>query len=44
MNQELKIILDQLELEKNIDRNALLEAIRSAIEAAAKKEIGQKSK
>jgi len=44
LNQELKIILDQLELEKNIDRNALLEAIRSAIEAAAKKEIGQKSK
>jgi len=44
LNQELKIILDQLELEKNIDRNALLEAIRSAIEAAAKKEIGQRSK
>lgn len=44
MNEELKRILDQLELERNIDRNALLEAIRSAIEVAAKKEIGQKSK
>ncbi len=44
MNQELKIILDQLELEKNIDRESLLEAIRSAIEAAARKEIGQKAK
>ncbi|HOK08151.1 MAG TPA: transcription termination factor NusA [Candidatus Hydrogenedens sp.] len=44
MNQEIKKILDQLELEKNIDRKALIEAIRSAVEVAARKEIGPKSK
>jgi len=44
LNQEIKKILDQLELEKNIDRKALIEAIRSAVEVAARKEIGPKSK
>lgn len=37
MDQNLRVILQQLEAEKSIDRETLLEAIRSAIESAAKK-------
>ena len=39
MDQNLKVILQQLEAEKNIDRETLLEAIRSAIESAARKGV-----
>lgn len=41
METNLKLILQQLEAEKSIDRATLLEAIRSAIESAAKKGIVQ---
>ena len=44
MNEDLKIIIEQLELEKNIDRETLLEAIRSAIEIAARKSMNPKAK
>lgn len=37
MDQNLKVILQQLEAEKSVDRETLLEAIRSAIESAARK-------
>ncbi|MBI2421996.1 MAG: transcription termination/antitermination protein NusA [Candidatus Hydrogenedentes bacterium] len=37
MDQNLRAILQQLEAEKSIDRYTLLEAIRSAIESAARK-------
>ncbi|MFP4501006.1 MAG: transcription termination factor NusA [Candidatus Hydrogenedentota bacterium] len=39
MDQNLRVILQQLEAEKSIDRNTLLEAIRSAIESAARKSM-----
>lgn len=39
MDQNLKVILQQLEAEKSIDRYTLLEAIRSAIESAARKSM-----
>ncbi len=39
MDQNLRVILQQLESEKSIDRNTLLEAIRSAIESAARKSM-----
>lgn len=37
MVDNLKLILQQLEAEKSVDRNTLIEAIRSAIESAARK-------
>lgn len=37
MDQNLDIILQQLQAEKGVDREVLVEAIRSAIESAAKK-------
>lgn len=39
MNQNLKVILQQLEAEKSMDRETLLEAIRTAIESAARKSM-----
>ncbi|NIA12872.1 MAG: transcription termination/antitermination protein NusA [Nitrospiraceae bacterium] len=39
MDQNLKVILQQLEAEKSINRETLLEAIRSAIESAARKGV-----
>jgi len=39
VDQNLKIILQQLEAEKSVDRDTLIEAIRSAIESAAKKSM-----
>ena len=39
MNQNLSGILKQLEVEKSIDRETLIEAIRSAIESAARKSM-----
>lgn len=39
METNLRVILQQLEAEKSIDRATLLEAIRSAIESAARKGI-----
>ena len=39
MDQNLKVILQQLEAEKSVDRETLLEAIRSAIESAARKSM-----
>jgi len=39
LKQDLRVILQQLEAEKSIDRDTLLEAIRSAIESAAKKSM-----
>ena len=39
MESNLRIILQQLEAEKNVDRNTLIEAIRSAIESAARKSM-----
>lgn len=39
MESNLRIILQQLEAEKSIDRETLLEAIRSAIESAARKSM-----
>ncbi len=41
MKQDLRVILQQLEAEKSIDRDTLLEAIRSAIESAAKKSMNK---
>ena len=37
MDQNLRVILQQLEAEKSVDRDTLIEAIRSAIETAARK-------
>jgi N utilization substance protein A len=37
MDQNLQVILQQLQAEKSIERDALIEAIRSAIETAARK-------
>ncbi len=39
MDTNLRVILQQLEVEKSIDRDTLIEAIRSAIESAARKSI-----
>jgi N utilization substance protein A len=39
LDQNLKAILQQLEAEKSIDRATLIEAIRSAIESAARKSM-----
>jgi N utilization substance protein A len=39
LDQNLRVILQQLEAEKMIDRETLLEAIRSAIESAARKSM-----
>ena len=39
MDTNLRVILQQLEAEKSIDRATLLEAIRSAIESAARKGV-----
>ncbi|MCX5771935.1 MAG: transcription termination factor NusA [Candidatus Hydrogenedentes bacterium] len=39
METNLRVILQQLEAEKSIDRETLLEAIRSAIESAARKGV-----
>jgi transcription termination/antitermination protein NusA len=41
LNQNLNIILQQLEAEKSVDRNTLIEAIRSAIESAAHKSMNR---
>lgn len=41
MDTNLRVILQQLEAEKSIDRQTLLEAIRSAIESAARKSMTQ---
>lgn len=41
MNQNLRIILQQLEAEKSVDRETLIEAIRSAIESAARKSMNK---
>ena len=43
MDQNLKVILQQLEAEKSIDRETLIEAIRSAIESAARKSMTKSS-
>lgn len=37
MDKNLRVILQQLEAEKNVNRDTLIEAIRSAIESAARK-------
>ena len=37
MDANLQVILQQLQAEKSIDRDTLVEAIRSAIESAARK-------
>ncbi len=39
MDNNLRVILQQIEAEKNIDRATLIEAIRSAIESAARKSM-----
>lgn len=39
VDTNLRVILQQLEAEKNIDRDTLIEAIRSAIESAARKSM-----
>lgn len=39
----LKVILQQLEAEKSVDRETLIEAIRSAIESAARKSSGSQA-
>ncbi len=39
MNQNLRAILQQLEAEKSVDRDTLIEAVRSAIESAARKSM-----
>ena len=39
MDANLRVILQQLEAEKSVDRNTLIEAIRSAIESAARKSM-----
>ena len=41
MDPNLKAILQQLEAEKSIDRATLIEAIRSAIESAARKSMAE---
>lgn len=41
MDQNLRVILQQLEAEKSIDRTTLIEAIRSALETAARKSLSQ---
>ncbi|MFA7692936.1 MAG: transcription termination factor NusA [Candidatus Hydrogenedentales bacterium] len=41
MSDNLKLILQQLESEKSMDRHTLLEAIRSAIETAARKALNR---
>ena len=41
MTDNLKMILQQLEAEKSVDRETLLEAIRSAIETAARKPMNK---
>lgn len=41
MNQNLRVILQQLEAEKSVDRHTLIEAIRSAIETAARKSMNR---
>lgn len=43
MDQNLRVILQQLEAEKSIDRETLLEAIRVAIESAALKSFSKSS-
>lgn len=43
MNQNLRMILQQLEAEKSVDRETLIEAIRSAIETAARKSMNRAS-
>ncbi|MFP6617031.1 MAG: transcription termination factor NusA [Candidatus Hydrogenedentota bacterium] len=40
MDKNLRVILQQLEAEKNVNRETLIEAIRSAIESAARKTMG----
>lgn len=40
MDQNLRMILQQIEADKSIDRETLIEAIRSAIESAARKDAG----
>jgi len=39
LDQNLRVILQQLQMEKSVDLETLLEAIRSAIESAAKKSM-----
>ncbi len=39
MDTNLRVILQQLEAEKSVDRSTLIEAIRSAIESAARKSM-----
>ena len=39
MESNLRVILQQLEAEKSVNRETLLEAIRSAIESAARKSM-----
>jgi N utilization substance protein A len=41
MDPNLRVILQQLEAEKSVDRETLLEAIRSAIETAARKSMNR---
>ncbi len=41
MNQDLQVILQQLQAEKSINRDRLVEAIRSALESAARKGSSQ---
>ncbi len=43
MADNLKMILQQLEAEKSVDRETLVEAIRSAIETAARKPISNRA-
>ncbi len=43
MADNLKMILQQLEAEKSVDRDTLVEAIRSAIETAARKPLSNKA-
>jgi len=43
LNQNLRVILQQLEAEKSVDRDTLLEAIRNAIETAARKSMNRSS-
>ncbi len=40
MDPNLRLILQQIEADKSIDRHTLIEAIRSAIESAARKDAG----
>ena len=41
MDTNLRVILQQLEAEKSVDRETLIEAIRSAIETAARKSMNR---